>query len=193
MSKIAILSDTHDQIANLRAAIGYCNEVAITTVIHCGDLISPFMLEELGAFRGQVHLIYGNNAGDQHLISSRCGVDYSNITHHGVLGIITSGGLRIAFVHYPEMARGLATQTIYDIVCCGHNHQHGVECYGHTLLINPGHLHGEDEEAGFTVLDCTSKSTQRIRVGECMFRQPVPVIPEDITETHNFGGKKRSA
>ncbi len=183
MPKIAILSDSHDQIANLRAAVRYCNEAAFEVLVHCGDLISPFMLGELAAFNGQVHLIYGNNAGDQHLISSRTAANFESITHHGTLGEFTCGGLDICVVHYPEIARGLAAQTRYDIVCCGHSHQPGVECYGRTLLINPGQLLGEDDQTGFTVLDCTSRSTQRIKVGRCMFDAEVPIIAEPAIES----------
>lgn len=181
MTTIAILSDTHDQIANLRAAIYHCNTNQIDIVVHCGDLISPFMLKELMLFQGQVHLIYGNNVGDQHLISSRCGNDYPNIMHHGVFGTFTCDDMRIAMVHYPEEARGLASLNTYDIICCGHSHRHGIEYFGETLLINPGQLLGEDEEAGFSVLDLAKRKTQRIRVGRCMFDKKIPVHPEPIS------------
>ncbi len=67
--RIAIISDTHDHIVNLRAAVKYCNAFSVSMIIHCGDLISPFMLDELARFSGAVHLIYGNNIGDQHVIS----------------------------------------------------------------------------------------------------------------------------
>ncbi len=178
MPKIAIISDTHDQIAHLRAAVRYCNAEQIDLIIHCGDLISPFMLNELAVFTGVSHLVYGNNTGDQHLISSRCTNDYPTIHHHGILGTITFNELRIAFVHYPEIAMGLAMQSTYDIVCCGHNHRSDVSYYDHTLLINPGHMLGENEETGFTILDCNTMITQRIKVGECMFNTPVRVSPE---------------
>ena len=69
---IGILSDSHDQIVNLRLAINYCNKRNISQIIHCGDLISPFMLKELERFQGEIHLIYGNNVGDLHLISQLC-------------------------------------------------------------------------------------------------------------------------
>ena len=90
--RIAILSDTHDNIPNLRAAVTYCNAYTVSVIIHCGDLISPFMLPVLAEFGGAAHLIYGNNAGDQHLISQRCGTSFPTLTHHGILGAIEAGG-----------------------------------------------------------------------------------------------------
>ena len=95
---IGVLSDSHDQIANLRAAIDYCNEKSISKIIHCGDLISPFMLKELARFRGDIHLIYGNNVGDLHLISQLCATKFQDITHHGPMGTITAENRTICFL-----------------------------------------------------------------------------------------------
>ncbi len=164
--RIAIISDTHDQIANLRSAVTYCNSYNVQMLIHCGDLISPFMLDELAKFGGAVHLIYGNNVGDQHLISSRCGIVFSSISHHGVLGAVEAAGIRIAFHHYPVMARGIAAQGSFEVVCCGHNHRYQVEKIGDTLLINPGQLLGMDEQAVFAVLETATLDVEKVEIGE---------------------------
>ena len=178
MTSLAILSDSHDQIANLRAAITHCNANRTDVLIHCGDLISPFMLKELALFQGPVHLIYGNNVGDQHLISGRCASNFPNITHHGMLGKFTWDGREIAMVHYPEQARGLASLSSYDIICCGHSHSYGIEYLGNTLLINPGQLLGEDDETGFVILDFNGWKIQRVLVGGCMFDHNIATHPE---------------
>lgn len=177
MTTFAILSDTHDQIANLRAAIDYCNQVGVDVAAHCGDLISPFMLKQLSCFKGDVHLIYGNNIGDQRLIADRCGKDFPNITHHGILGKFSIDHYRVAMVHYPDQAHELASQSIYDIVCCGHSHVPMIKQFEHTLLINPGPLLGENDEAGFVIVDFEAGTTQRIGVGVCMFEREIPITP----------------
>lgn len=163
--RIAIMSDSHDQIPNLRAAVTYCNAYGVAMIIHCGDLISPFMLDELAEFGGAVHLVYGNNVGDQHLISQQCGMRYASIQHHGTLGAIEAGGLKIAFTHYPVMAKGLAVQGAFDVVCCGHNHIFQVEKHDACLLVNPGELLGKDDQPGFTVLETESLFVERVEVG----------------------------
>ncbi len=190
MTCLAILSDTHDQIANLRAAITYCNAQDIDILFHCGDLISPFMLKELALFRGPVHLIYGNNVGDQHLISSRCSGEYANITHHGILGVVTCDDRKIALVHYPEQARELASLSDYDIICCGHSHRYEIEYFDNTLLINPGQLLGEDDQAGFVVLDFNQLKIQRLRVGGCMFDHEITMYSEPAALLHGRTPKK---
>lgn len=175
MTLLAIMSDTHDQLANLRAAVDYCNEAEVKVLAHCGDLISPFMLKQLDKFKGQVHLIYGNNVGDQHLISGKCRTDYAQISHHGMLGDFTVGKHRIGMIHYPKQARALATQNIYDIVCCGHSHEYSAEIINKTLFVNPGHMLGENNETGFYIVDLDKLSIQRIGVGICMFDQNIPI------------------
>jgi hypothetical protein len=166
--RIAVVADSHDNIVNLRAAVRYCNAYSTTTIIHCGDLISPFMLAELAKFGGAVHLVYGNNIGDQHLISQWCGTKFPSLTHHGNFGAIEAGGLKIAFTHYPEMARGLASQGAFQVVCCGHNHRYAVDRIGETLLINPGELLGADSAPGFCILETASLEVERVEVGQQM-------------------------
>lgn len=167
---IGVLSDSHDQIANLRDAIDYCNENDISKIIHCGDLISPFMLNQLARFHGEIHLIYGNNVGDLHLISQLCETKFPNITHHGPMGTLTVGSCTIGFHHYPEVARGLAATEEYKVVCCGHNHKYNTEQIGTTLLVNPGDLLGKDICPCFSVLDTETLKVDKVEVGKPMFQ-----------------------
>ena len=164
--RIAILSDSHDHIPNLRRAVRQANIEGAEMLLHCGDLISPFMLAQLSAFHGQVHLIYGNNTGDQQLITAQCASVYDNIIHHGFHADIQAGALRIALNHYPELARAIALSGVYDLVCCGHNHVYAVERLGKSLLINPGDLLGKDTEPAFALLDTDDGSVRRIIAGE---------------------------
>ena len=163
--KLAILSDSHDHIPNLVRAVHRAGEAGAELLIHCGDLISPFMLPYLNRFQGEIHLIYGNNAGDQHLISSRCATRFPRIHHHGVLAEIEANGMKIGVHHYPETARGLAASGRYHLVCCGHNHVSGVEEINGCLLVNPGDLLGKEELPGFILLDTVTRNWERIVVG----------------------------
>ncbi len=187
MSEIAILSDTHDQIANLRAVVDFCNSRKIRFMIHCGDLISPFMLKALGQFDGEVHLIYGNNMGDLTNISAFCQTQFTNVTHHGAFGEIDIEGRRLGFVHYPHLAHGLASQNRYDVVCHGHNHKRQIHTVGSTLVINPGQLLGEDQDAGFTLLETEDLSTKRFQIGNCLFDRPITVRTEEEWEKEQDG------
>lgn len=163
--RIAILSDSHDHIPHLNRAVHLANSEGAEVLLHCGDLISPFMLKYLNRFQGPVHLIYGNNIGDQHLIASRCATVYDNLHHHGQHADFHVGSYRIALNHYPEQAHIIARSGVFDLVCCGHNHIHAIERFAKTLLINPGDLLGKETAPGFVLLDTDKKITQHILAG----------------------------
>ena len=44
---VAIMSDSHDNIWNLRKAVDIVKDSQAGLIIHCGDFIAPFMLKEL--------------------------------------------------------------------------------------------------------------------------------------------------
>ena len=42
--KIAVMSDTHDNIWNLEDALAIIKDEKADLIIHCGDFVAPFML-----------------------------------------------------------------------------------------------------------------------------------------------------
>ena len=67
--KIAILSDSHDNIWKLAEAMPTL--ASADAVIHCGDLVAPFMILRLiqGIKGKPIHIVWGNNDGDKGLIT----------------------------------------------------------------------------------------------------------------------------
>ena len=47
---VGVISDSHDNLPNLRQALAGLAERGVKTIFHCGDLISPFVTQELGEF-----------------------------------------------------------------------------------------------------------------------------------------------
>lgn len=138
--KIAILSDIHDHVRHLEAAL---RDIALHNaemLICCGDLCSPFILTQLQeTFHGPIHLVFGNNDGDTHRITHLAS---SHVKFHPEMAEIRIGDVLIAVNHYPQIARPLALSGRYDLVCYGHNHEPSAEVIGHTLLLNPGSIMG---------------------------------------------------
>lgn len=139
--KIAVLSDSHDNVWKLDAAADRIR--ATDAVVHCGDLCSPFMVRRLGEIAGErpIHIVWGNNDGDTFLIGQVAGA-FPSIQLHGTLAEIELGGLRIAVNHYPQIASGLARSGKYDVVCYGHDHLKHASRDHECLLLNPGELMG---------------------------------------------------
>jgi len=97
---IAVISDSHDNIWNLRKAIQIMKGEHAEGIIHCGDFVAPFMLKELEAAEIPVHGVFGNNDGDQHLLTKLALTMLQNITIHGLIGKEDLGGKKICFTHY---------------------------------------------------------------------------------------------
>jgi putative phosphoesterase len=135
--KIGVLSDTHDNLANLGRAVGMFAGRGVGALIHAGDFCSPFALQEFAplATKGVcMHAVFGNNDGDRvHLVQR--GADFC--AFHDGAAILELDGRRIAVVHYPDLAPALLASGAYDLVIHGHDHRVRVEG-GSRRLLNPG-------------------------------------------------------
>jgi putative phosphoesterase len=154
--KIAVVSDSHDNIWKLREALPRLREVA--AVIHCGDLCAPFMIRELGDGLAGVplHVVWGNNDGDTFLLS-KVAQPYPDVTLHGQLAELDFNGFSVAVNHYPRIGQALARSGMYDAVCYGHDHTAHEEWVGDCLLLNPGELMGMKGASTFAIVDVESR------------------------------------
>lgn len=154
--RIAIASDSHDNIWKLAKAMPYFENA--DAVIHCGDLIAPFMIMRLikGTGGRPVHVVWGNNDGDKRLLTEVAS-SAENIHLHGEMAEIELGGLKVAVNHYPQIARALAASGQYDLVCYGHDHTAHEEWVGETLLINPGELMGMKGRSTIAIFNTVSQ------------------------------------
>ena len=137
MMRVAVISDIHDHLANLAAAIDAVS--AADVLICCGDLCSPFVMDVLARFPGQVHIVFGNNDADLFRITRKSS---ERVRVHGEFLETVLDGKKIAVNHFDYLARPIAQSGLYDIVCYGHNHDFSVARIGRTLAINPGAIMG---------------------------------------------------
>lgn len=157
----AVLSDTHDHIGNTRRALALAGERGAALIIHCGDLVAPFMLRELAAFKGPVHIVWGNNEGDLALLIQVAG-GLPNLSLHGQWGEVEVEGVRLAFTHTPELAHLLAASRRYQAVFCGHTHAAATERLEGCLLLNPGDVMGKDARPSFALYDTATAQAEHI-------------------------------
>jgi putative phosphoesterase len=169
--KIAVLSDIHDNVWNLQAALPRLQDA--DALIFCGDLCSPFTANLLAkGFRDRpIHIVFGNNDGDLFRISRVAG-KHAHVSLHGELFQAELDGKSFAAVHFDNIAVDIVHSGRYDVVCYGHNHHYQVEQVGRTLAINPGTLMGfdpyslSDIAATFVIYDTQSGETQRMELSE---------------------------
>ncbi len=146
--RIGIISDSHDNMQPLRKAMEKLK--GCDALIHCGDLIAPFVVVELGKFDGPVYAVLGNNEGEQfHIMRVRP----ENVTIGKPMAELELGGKKIAVVHYIHFADPLALTGKYDVVFYGHTHKKDKHKVGETLVVNPGDLMGLHGEVGYAIYD----------------------------------------
>ncbi len=157
--KLAIISDTHDNIWKLEDAMPHLRSA--DAIIHCGDLCAPFMVKRLveGLPGKPVHIVWGNNDGDPYLIS-KVADSFPEIQIHGQLAQLVLEEVRIGVNHYPEIARDLARSGSYDLVCYGHDHTAHEMMVGDCLLLNPGELMGMKGASTLALVDLDDKSVE---------------------------------
>lgn len=164
--KIAVFSDSHDHVWNLRKAVEQAGKAGVSEIIHCGDLVSPFLMEEFDRFNGHVHLIYGNNMGDPELLNMRIQERRDKVTFHAWMGEISRGNRSIGFIHDPRIAMKLARSGDYDLVCFGHTHLRHMEKVGACFLLNPGAILGNKEAASWAIIDTDSMDITHVFLDE---------------------------
>ena len=81
--KICIVSDSHDRAEPLATAIAKAQTSGAQAVIHCGDLIGANTLRMSMKLGIPLHVVHGNNLGDQsamHRLMTKSG---GSLIYHG--------------------------------------------------------------------------------------------------------------
>ncbi|MDD5145353.1 MAG: YfcE family phosphodiesterase [Candidatus Pacebacteria bacterium] len=145
--KIAIISDSHDNLPNLKKAVDWIKKEKIKIIIHCGDVSNQEIFKEaLGDYKGKIYLSRGNcDLGDFDIIP--------RLKIYDEFGEVSVRNKKVAFTHFPKIAGELAMKEKYDLVFYGHNHKPWVKTVGKTQLVNPGNLSGVFYKATFATYD----------------------------------------
>jgi putative phosphoesterase len=138
--KLAVLSDTHDNMRNFRQVMPHLREA--DAVLHCGDLVTPAFVQRLAeSVAVPVHIVWGNC--DREKVNIQQVVEgLEHIKLHGITARLELEGIVVAATHDPRLARDLAFSGGYDLVCYGHTHVPHEEWVGDCLLLNPGEVQG---------------------------------------------------
>lgn len=146
--KFAIVSDTHDNIANFNKVIDFLHSEKIDVMLHCGDICNQQTIDEAQKrFKGEIYFVRGNGDFDLEIIPEKMEIVLDN--------------KKIAWVHYPDIAKKLAESGNYDVVFYGHTHRPWEETIGNPStgsgrvcrLVNPGELAGQRYKPCFAIYD----------------------------------------
>jgi putative phosphoesterase len=135
--KIAIISDTHDNLDNLRKAVEIINSSGVAHTFHAGDFTSPFTIRVLKDLKCPLTGVFGNNDGDRLLLQEK----FNGMIYRQPY-ITTFNGKRIAMMHEPAFIEALRDSGHFDIIIFGHTHEPVIRSEKDVLIINPGELGG---------------------------------------------------
>jgi uncharacterized protein len=134
MSKIGLISDTHDNLNMVKAAVKKFNEFDLALVIHCGDYIAPFALENFRGLKAKLLGVFGNCDGEREGLIKKA--EELNFSLHVPPYKLELEGKRILISHNP-----ITPPSCIDILIHGHSHKPLVKP-GKPLIINPGEASG---------------------------------------------------
>lgn len=149
--KIAIISDTHDNLANLKKALDWIKKENIKLVLHCGDIQSQETIDFANKnFEGEIKFVKGN--ADWNLdLPDHLEIEFNK--------------KKIGFVHFPNEAKKMAQSGNFDLVFYGHTHRPWDEKVGECHMVNPGELAGQFTKPTFAIYD-TSTGTLELKILE---------------------------
>lgn len=163
--KIAIISDVHDNIPNLKKVLDYCSENEIEKIICCGDLASLETLDFLNEnFYRENYFVFGNMDNDYLKDYPFENNEYKKTKIFEDFGEAEFENKKIAFVHFPEKARELCNTGKYKFVFYGHTHKPWEETITDCKMLNPGNVAGQFYLATFAVWNTENDKFELIRI-----------------------------
>ncbi len=156
--RIGIISDSHDHLTNLRKAVSALNDFQVDLVLHAGDYVAPFVVNELAQLQARLMGIFGNNDGERLGLAKRL-AEIGQVQVQPLF--LELEGCRIAMVHEPEPVMAFARSGLFDLVIYGHTHQQELRQEGGCTILNPGEICGWlTGRASFAVVELPSREVK---------------------------------
>jgi len=136
--RIAVVSDTHNNLRNVTRIVELVNAANVERVVHTGDITQAKTLEVLARLHAPLLGVYGNN--DERETIAPVAAQLAMRLVDGHLSF-AAAGRRIGVIHDPYEIDD-ALLSAHDLLLHGHNHRLVLERRGAALLFNPGECAG---------------------------------------------------
>jgi uncharacterized protein len=132
---VGVMSDSHDRLPLIDAALALFASRRVEAVIHAGDFIAPFAVRRLLHYKGPLYATFGNNDGEREGVKK--------LIPQVVDGplIVDLGGKRVLVHHFIDWCTQEDIDQA-DIVITGHTHEVVNRPEGGKLILNPGECCG---------------------------------------------------
>lgn len=138
--RIGVVSDTHNNLRNVRRIVELFNAARVDRVVHTGDITQAKTLEVLAQLDAPMYGVFGNNDQERGALEAaiqRFGFSFRDPPYE-----LDWHGQSIIVVHDPlEFERALADT--HTLALHGHTHLYRHEERGGQVLFNPGECAGQ--------------------------------------------------
>ena len=137
MTRIGIISDTHDHHRNVMRAVEIFAGHGVQYVLHAGDIVAPFTAKAFASLPGVKFIaVFGNNDGEKLFLKHTIegfGGEIHEYCYKGELA-----GRKVYMTHTHHNVEEVAAGQMYDLLVYGHTHRQDIRRVGRTLIVNPG-------------------------------------------------------
>lgn len=148
---IGLISDVHDNTANLAEALRRLRAAACRHLLFAGDLTGSRTLDALCRdWPYELDMVAGNCDPPD---LSRAAEGRERVRFHGDCAELLLDGRHIFLTHSPYTAQNALAYASFDAVFFGHTHRPMNEMHGRTLVANPGDLQGRFGCPSFALYD----------------------------------------
>ena len=139
---IGIISDSHDNLPKIEAAVAKLNDARVELVLHAGDYCSPFAALRYQGLKSKMIGVFGNNDAERELLKTK----FESLGHEVRSRFVSLevDKVRIGLLHGDEenLLEDLARSQSYDLIISGHTHSLSKLQKGRTVCFNPGEICG---------------------------------------------------
>ena len=136
--RIGVVSDTHNNVTNVRRIVALFNQAGVARGVHTGDITQAKTLELFAELACPLFGVFGNNdeRGPLREVATRLGFKL-----HGDALELDWADRKILVVHDPRDLGGRLTAR-HHVALHGHTHRRVVERDKNSIVFNPGECAG---------------------------------------------------
>ena len=159
---IGVVSDTHNNIKNIKKIIYLFNEEQVDLVIHTGDISKATTLGVFSNLNSPLVGVFGNNDRIEEGLKEVCS-EYNFNFQEPPLSL-TLENKKVAVFHEPELIEAyIKDNQDIDLVLHGHTHRYKEESVDNIIYFNPGESAGSMEgKNAIGLIDMCNLKTKRI-------------------------------
>ena len=141
---VGVVSDTHNNIKNIKKIICLFNGEQVDLVIHTGDISKAETLRNFSELDAPLVGVFGNNDRVEEGLKEVC-EEYNFKFQEPPLSL-TLENKKIAVFHEPDLIKDyIKEHKDIDLILYGHTHRHKEEKIDKTVYFNPGESAGSME------------------------------------------------